>query len=82
MSNTKKLYDLVVKTGSYMDGREEKGVYKNVGAAMQNDDGTFLVLDRTFNFAGVPNPDNRDSVVVSCFEPKEKESNSKSRNGM
>ena len=63
-----KLYDLVVKTGSYTDAQgQEKGRYENVGTMMESDKGPFLILKRTFNPAGVPNPDCKDSVIVSCF---------------
>lgn len=64
-----KLYDAVVKTGEYTDGQgNTKGRYENVGSVMQGDNGQFLVLKRTFSAAGVPNPDNKDSVIVSFFE--------------
>jgi len=64
-----KLYDAVVKTGEYTDGQgNTKGRYENVGSVMQGDNGQFLILKRTFNAAGVPNPDNKDSVIVSFFE--------------
>lgn len=68
----KKLYDLAVKTSSYTDkSGNEKGKYANVGSIMQKDDGgKFILMNRTFNPAGVPNPDNRDSIIVSMFEPK------------
>lgn len=66
---THKLYDLAVKTGSYMKDGQEKGRYENIGSVMQGDKGQFLILKRTFNPAGVPNPDCKDSVLVSCFEP-------------
>ena len=66
-----KLYDLVVKTGEYTSNGETKGRYENVGSMMQSDKGQFLILKRTFNPAGVANPDNKDSIIVSCFEPKD-----------
>ena len=71
----KKLYDLAVKTGSYTNkAGEEKGNWENVGTIMQKDDGNkMILLKRTFNPAGVPNPDNRDSVILSMFAPKAKE---------
>jgi len=65
----KKLFDLTVKTGSYTnrDG-EEKGRYKNVGVVMEgNDGGMFLLLDRTFNPAGVG---VGEACLISMFEPK------------
>lgn len=71
-----KLYDAVVKTGSYTNSQgEEKARYENVGSVMQGDNGQFLILKRTFNPAGVPNPDNKDSIIVSMFEPKDQQNN-------
>ena len=67
-----KLYDAVVKTGEYQNGQgETKSRYENIGTVMQGDGGQFLILKRTFNTAGVPNPDNKDSVIVSFFEPQQ-----------
>ncbi len=66
-----KLYDVTVKTGEYTNNQgETKGRYENIGSMMQGDNGPFLILKRTFNPAGVPNPDNKDSVICSCFEPQ------------
>lgn len=68
-----KLYDLAVKTGEFTgaDG-QTKGKWLNVGAVMSgNDGGQYMILDRTFNPAGLPNPDNRSNVLVSMFEPKD-----------
>ena len=65
---THKVADLAVKTGEYQKDGEMKGRYENVGSLMQGDKGHFLILKRTFNPAGVPNPDDKDSVIVSCFE--------------
>lgn len=74
-----KLYDAVVKTGEYQNGQgETKSRYENIGTVMQGDNGQFLILKRTFNTAGVPNPDNKDSVIVSFFEPQQ--SNNQSQN--
>lgn len=63
-----KMYDVVIKTGEYQaqDG-SMKGRYENIGVMMQGDNGPYLLLKRTFNPAGVPNPDNRDTVLVSLF---------------
>lgn len=71
----KKLYDLAVKTGEYTNAAgENKGRYVNVGAVMQKDDGGKMIfLERTFNPAGVPNPDNRSNIIVSMFPPKAKD---------
>lgn len=66
-----KQYDIAVKIGEYKDrAGNTKGRYLNVGAVIQGDKGPYIVIDRTFNPAGVPNPDNRSSVLLSLFEPK------------
>lgn len=71
-----KLYDVTVKTGEYTNNQgENKGRYENIGSMMQGDNGPFLILKRTFNPAGVPNPDNKDSVICSCFEPQQQNNN-------
>ena len=67
-----KLYDVTVKTGEYTNGQgEKKGRYENIGSMMQGDNGPFLILKRTFNPAGVPNPECKDSVICSLFEPNQ-----------
>lgn len=67
-----KKYDAAVKTGEYTDRNgEKKSRYENIGTVMMGDNGPYLILKRTFNPAGVPNPENRDSIVVSFFEPRE-----------
>lgn len=67
---TQKQYDLVVKTGSYTNNQgETKNRYENIGSMMQGDNGPFIIMKRTFNPAGVINPENKDSIIVSCFEP-------------
>lgn len=70
MANTK-VYDVVVKVGEYQDSNgETKGRYENVGSVMKNDEGrSYVILKRTFNPAGVPNPNDRDSVILSLFKP-------------
>lgn len=70
-----KTHDICVKVGSYTDGQgNQKNRYENVGSKMENaDGGSFLLLKRTFNPAGVPNPDNKDSVILSLFEVKDKQ---------
>ena len=65
-------YDLAVKTGEYTDrDGNTKGRYENIGKVFQGTDGFFMILKRTFSPAGVPNPEDRDSVMVSMFEPRE-----------
>lgn len=69
---TKKIKDLAVKVGSYVKDGKEKGRYINIGMVMQKDDGgEFILLNRTFNPAGVPNPDNKDSIIISSFDVRD-----------
>jgi len=72
----KKLYDLAVKTGSYTNGSgETKNRYLNIGAIMEKDDGGRMIfLNRTFNPAGVPTEQDRESIIISMFTPKKNES--------
>lgn len=66
---TKKIKDLAVKVGTYQKDGAEKARYINIGVILEKDDGgKFMLLDRTFNPAGVPNPDGRDTVMVSMFD--------------
>ena len=62
----KKVKDLAVKVG-------EKN-WVNIGCIMEKDDGKqFIIMNRTFNPAGVPNPENRDTLIVSMFDVKPKD---------
>ena len=68
-----KLKDIAVKTGVYIDQSGiEKGRYENVGVLMQGNDGNeFIILNRTFNPAGVPVSPGKDTVILSMFDPKQ-----------
>jgi len=70
----KKTHDMVVYTGrTYQDRQsgEEKSETINVGAGLKSEDGKFvLLLDRTFNPAGVPNPEGKTSVAINLFPIK------------
>ena len=70
---THKTHDLAVKTGTYTDRNgNEKGRWQNVGSVLEtNDGGRVILLNRTFNPAGVMNPDGRDTVMLSMFEPRD-----------
>lgn len=72
----RKLFDLAVKTGSYVaQSGETKNRYENVGSVLRMDDGSqMMLLKRSFNPAGVPFKDGSDQIAVSMFEPKDKES--------
>ena len=69
-----KIRDIAVKTGEYTDQNgQTKGRYQNVGSLMKSDDGgEFIILNRWFNPAGIPNPDSRDSVILSCFQLRDR----------
>lgn len=70
----KRLYDLAVRVGEYQKDGETKGRFQNVGSLMVGDDGGhFIMLNRTFNPAGVPQKDpSSDGVLVGCYPPKPK----------
>jgi len=70
-----KKYDIAVKVGEYEKNGETKSKYENIGVMLKGEHGPYILLKRTFNPAGVPNPNNRDTVLISLFEPKEKQSN-------
>jgi len=76
-----KIRDLAVKTGTYTDGQgQEKGRWMPVGALMKGDDGNeFLLLNRTFNPAGVPQTDGRESVIVSAFPVRDQQGGGQSQ---
>jgi hypothetical protein len=71
---TKKTHDLLVSVRKYADKEgNEKSEWLNVGSVMQSDKGgEFILLNRTFNPAGMPNPDNRPTVLISKFAVKDK----------
>jgi hypothetical protein len=75
----KRLNDLVVKVGEYTNKNgEKKADYRNIGAELQGDDGsTYLLIDRWFNPAGVPNLNGKadSSIAVWKFPPREKMAN-------
>jgi hypothetical protein len=65
-----KMYDVAVKVGIGKDG---KAIWKNVGVVLKGDKGPFMLLDRTFNPAGVPQDNNQSggSLLINFFQPKE-----------
>lgn len=66
---SRKKYDCAVKVGEYRDRQtgETKSKWLNVGAVIQTENGHVLLLDRTFNPAGLPDPENRGNVMISLF---------------
>ena len=70
----KKIKDLVVKTGSYTknDGTEA-AIWLKIGTLFEGDKGQFILLDKTFNPAGVTDGGGkvRTNIMVSLFDPKD-----------
>jgi hypothetical protein len=62
----KKAYDLAVKVATTNQG---KAIWKGIGAVMENEKGMFILLDKTFNPAGVQ--DGKERLLVSMFRPKD-----------
>jgi hypothetical protein len=73
MSQFKKTDDLAVKVGEFQQDGETKGRYENVGHILSDGDREMYMIKRTFNPAGVPNPDGRDTVLLSRFAVRAKE---------
>lgn len=66
---SRKIADLTVKVGEYQKDGQTKGRYVNIGVLMEKEDRShFILLERTFNPAGAPNPENKQSVIVSIFK--------------
>lgn len=81
-------HDLAVKAGEYTNNKgETKARWVNIGKVLQTDDGgKFLLINRHFNPAGIPNPEDKDSVAVSLFKidrdaPKQDAHNQAKSNG-
>ena len=67
-----KKYDLVVKVGEYTDREgQTKARFKNVGVVMEGQNGPYVLLDRTFNPAGVSGNEGRESIIISMYEPRD-----------
>jgi len=78
-----KVYDLVIKTSEYTDSQNQvKGKYTKLGVVMSgNDGGQFMLLEPCVDIAGclmlqnimasAKGQQERDSVMVSMFEPQQ-----------
>lgn len=67
----KKMYDVAIPLGTYEDREgNEKTRWQNVGAILEGEKGPYLLLDRWFNPGGMPNPENRTSVILTLMEAK------------
>lgn len=69
----KKTKDLAVITGSYIDkDQKNKNRYQNVGYILEDENGAkMIMLNRSFNPAGVPHKDGSDTIIINQFEPKD-----------
>ena len=68
-----KVKDLVVKVREYEKDGQKKAEWLNIGVIMNGENGDYILLNRTFNPAGLPNPDDRTTVLVSMFDTKPRE---------
>lgn len=69
-----KLYDLVATIGEYQSGGQKKKRYKNVGAVFEKDGNMFQMIDAFVNFAAFPRKEGSESVLISMYAPKDKQS--------
>lgn len=69
----KKLYDISVKSGTYVLNGEQKNKYVNIGAMMETDKGPFLFLNAHANLAAFPRREGSESVIASLFEPRDRD---------
>jgi hypothetical protein len=65
-------HELCAIVGTYRDAQgNEKKKWQKVGIEMETDQGgRFILLDRWFNPAGIPDPEGRGNVMLSLFDPK------------
>ena len=76
-----KIGNLKCKVGTYQKDGQEKGKYVDVGALMQGQDGgMFVLMSTTFNPAGDPNPENKESILVSVFMDDNQNGNNQNGN--
>ena len=68
-------YELTVKAGEYTakDG-SKKTIWQRVGEVhTSKDGGMYALIDAHINFAAFTRQDGATRVMVSCFEPREKQ---------
>jgi hypothetical protein len=68
-----KIKDIAVVVGTYTKNGKETFKWKTVGALIENNGKQYIMLDRTFNPAGVYVESGRegsDQCVLSLFDPK------------
>lgn len=74
---TKATKNLCVKLREYTDNNgQPKAQWQKIGTVMQGDKGSFLLLDRHINLAGLPFKEGSTSVMVSVFDIEDKNQSS------
>ncbi len=70
------LKELTVVTGTYQDRStgQDKNRYKNIGVMMEAESNgetyCYMLLDRTFNPAGIASKPGSDKIIINMFDPK------------
>jgi hypothetical protein len=68
-----KKYDIVAKVGTYKTKQgEDKAIWRTVGAVVEGDKGPFIVIDRAFNPAALPDAKGDGKAYLSLFVPEAK----------
>jgi hypothetical protein len=66
-----KKYDVSAKVGSYQKDGQSKAIWKTVGQIRDDGNGEYLLLDKTFNPAGIPCEPHKDQISLSLFTPRD-----------
>lgn len=66
-----KKYDVSAKVGSYQKDGQTKAIWKTVGQVRDDGNGEYLLLDKTFNPAGIPCEPHKDQISLSLFTPRD-----------
>ena len=69
-----KLYDMCVGTRKYVKDGQEKTVWENVGAIIMGEKNPYMVLKAHFNPAAIQRKEGSESITISLFRPKDKDS--------
>lgn len=68
---TRKIKDIVATVGTYEQNGQTKKRFQTVGSLMEsNDGGQFIMLNRSFNPAGVAFKEGSESILLSLYDPK------------
>jgi hypothetical protein len=79
------LKEMAVVVSTYEDRNtgQQKNRYKNIGVLMETESNgeryQYLLLDKTFNPAGVPTKAGSDKVLVSLFDQRDRNSSDQQR---